>query len=300
MALGFKSVRGLFDHFKRAFTEWNSHEAPRMGASLAFYTLMSLAPLVIVTVSVAAIVFGHSGAQAQFVDQFRQMVGNDGAQAVETVLKSSQDKQSGILANVIGLLTLLFGASGVFVELRSALNKLWDVQPKQTSGVMGLIKDRFLSFGMVLAIGFVLLVSLSISAALAAAGKFFGDLGFLPAWLWEVINFIFSLAVIAGVFALVFRFVPDVRIPWNLAWNGAVVTAILFTVGKTLVGLYLGKASVGSAYGAAGSLVVLVVWVYYSAQIFFFGAEYTRVATSSEGSVGEQSIGNSPAVQPAR
>ena len=298
MALGFKSVSGLIGHFKRAFAEWNSHEAPRMGAALAFYTLLSLAPLVIITVSVAAL-FGHSGAQAQFVDQFRQMVGNDGAQAVETVLKSSQDKQSGILANVIGLLTLLFGASGVFVELRSALNKLWDVQPKQTSGVMGLIKDRFLSFGMVLAIGFLLLVSLSISAALAAAGKFMGDLGFLPAWLWEVINFAFSLAVVSAVFALVFRFVPDVRIPWKLAWNGAVVTAILFTIGKTLVGLYLGKASVGSAYGAAGSLVVLVVWIYYSAQIFFFGAEYTRVAAVSEGPAGEQSIANSPAVQPA-
>lgn len=300
MVIGFKKISGFFGLLKRAFNEWNSHEAPRMGASLAFYTLLSLAPLVIITVSVTALVFGHTDAQTQFIEQFRQMVGHDGAQAVETVLKSSQNEKSGILANAIGVVTLLFGASGVFVELRSALNKLWDVPAKQTSGVWGLIKDRFLSFGMVLAIGFVLLVSLGISAALAAAGKFIGDLGFLPAWLWELINFMFSLGVVAGVFALVFRFVPDLRIPWKLALNGAVVTALLFTVGKTIVGLYLGKAGIGSAYGAAGSLVVLVVWVYYSAQIFFFGAEYTRVAAGLEGPADGKSIPNAPAAQPAR
>ena len=249
-----------------------------MGASLAFYSVLSLAPLLILVVGICALVFGAAGAQAQILEQFRQMVGGEGARAVETVLKSAQKPASGIVASIIGLLTLLFGASGVFVELRSALNKLWDVEARTpTNGIWAFIKDRFLSFGMVLAIGFLLLVSLVLSAALGAAGKVFGNVGFLPPAVWEVLNFLVSLGVVATVFALILKFVPDIRLPWRDIWRGAALTAILFTVGKTLIGIYLGKAGVGSAYGAAGSLVVLVVWIYYSAQIFFLGAMFTRV-----------------------
>jgi membrane protein len=189
-----------------------------------------------------------------------------------------------VLASVVGLVTLLFGASGVFVELRAAVNKLWEVEAAGVgSGIWSFIKDRFLSFGMVLAIGFLLLVSLAISAGLGAAGKFFASLGFLHPAVWEVVNFVVSLAVVSGLFALIFRLVPNVRLPWRYILFGAVLTAVLFTVGKTAIGIYLGKAGVGSAWGAAGSLVVLVVWIYYSAQIFFFGAMFTRVYAEVHG-----------------
>jgi len=277
MGLRWKSARGFINLVKLTFSEWNKHDAPRMGAALAFYTILSLAPLVILVVSVVALAFGHTSAHAQITQQVRQMVGSEGALAVETVFKNSHQTSSGILGTVIGIATLLFGASGVFVELRSALNALWDVKPRDTAGVWGMLRERFLSFGMVLAIGFLLLVSLTISAALATVGKFFGGLGIFPAWALEIVNFVLPLLVVTFVFVLIFRFVADVRIPWRPAWIGAFVTSVLFTLGKTGIGLYLGKAGVGSAYGAAGSVVVLVVWVYYSAQIFFFGAEFTHL-----------------------
>ena len=255
-----------------------------MGAALAFYSILSLAPLAILAVGICALAFGTTGAQTQVLEQFRAMVGNDGARAVEAVLKSAQKPASGIWASVIGLATLLFGASGVLAELRAALHSLWEVKgPRASSGLWLLVKDRFLSMGMVLAIGFLLLVSLLVSAALSYAGKFFSSLGWLPPVVWEVINLLISLSVVAVMFALILRFVPDIRLPWHAVWRGAALTAILFTVGKTAIGLYLGKAGVGSAYGAAGSLVVLVVWIYYSAQIFFFGAMFTRVYAESQG-----------------
>lgn len=269
---------------KKTFPEWNNRDAPRMGAALAFYSILSLAPLLILIVGICALVFGAAGAQQQLLEQFRAMVGTEGARAVEAVLSSAQKPASGIIASVFGLATLLFGASGVFVELRAALNSLWDLKRETTaSGLWSFLKDRFFSVGIVLAIGFLLLVSLVISAALGAAGKFFADLGFLPPAVWEVVNVIISLAVVAGLFALIFRFVPDTRLPWRVIGGGAVLTAILFTLGKTVIGIYLGKAGVGSAYGAAGSLVVLVVWIYYSAQIFFFGAVFTRLSAQQEG-----------------
>jgi membrane protein len=212
------------------------------------------------------------------------MVGDQGAAAIETVLKSAQKPSSGIVASAFGLITLLLGASGVFLELREALNKLWDAeQPTTASGIWVFVKDRFLSIGMVLAIGFLLLVSLVISAGLGAAGKFFSNLGFLPPVVWEVFNFIVSLAVVATMFGLILRYIPSIRLPWRDIAIGSAITAVLFTIGKTAIGVYLGKASVGSAYGAAGSLVVLVVWIYYSAQIFFFGAMFTRVYAKAHG-----------------
>ena len=277
-------MEGYLDLFKKTFHEWNSHEAPRMGASLAFYSVLSLAPLVILVVGICALVYGAEGAQNQLLEQFRAMIGDDGALAIEAVLKSAQKPATGVLASLFGLVTLLFGASGVFIELRAALNELWDVETADAgSGIWSLVKDRFLSFGMVLAISFLLLVSLAISAGLGAAGKFFSSLGLLPPAVWEMLNFVISLGVVASLFGLILRFVPNVRLPWRNISLGAALTAALFTVGKSAIGLYLGKAGVGSAYGAAGSLVVLVVWIYYSAQIFFFGAMFTRVYAQAHG-----------------
>jgi membrane protein len=249
-----------------------------MGASLAFYSLLSMAPLVVIVLGICGLVFGQTNAQQQLLTQFRQMIGYQATQVLETVLKSATHPAAGIVANVVGLATLLIGASGVLIELRTALNQLWGVQARESSGgIRGLVRERILSFGMVLGIGFLLLVSLLLSAALQVIGKFFGSFAWIPAEVWEAINFVASVAVITGMFALIFRYVPDARLPWGAILRGAVATAILFTIGKTAIGIYLGKASVGSAYGAAGSLVVLIVWIYYSAQIFYYGAILTHL-----------------------
>jgi len=263
---------------KTAALEWDRREAPRMGASLAFYSLLSLAPLLVLVIWICAMVFEAAQLQDQLLAQFRQMVGEEATRALETVLKSAQKPGAGLAANIVGSLTLLLGACGVLLELRTALNQLWDIKPRASAtGLAGMIRERFFSFGMVLGVGFLLLVSLSISAALALAGKFFGSFLWFPPTLWELLNFVASMTVITGMFALIFRFVPDARLPWRSILLGAAFTAVLFTAGKTAIGIYLGKVGVSSAFGAAGSLVVLVVWIYYSAQIFYFGAILTRV-----------------------
>jgi membrane protein len=270
----------IWSMLSQTFSAWNEHEAPRLGAALAFYTILSLAPLVILVIALVALVFGHSTAQDQLLGQVDSMIGHQGSEAVKGMIEHAQEPASGTFASIIGVITLLFGASGVFGELRSALNKMWDVKIDSGGGVWGTIKQRFFSFGMVLAVGFLLLVSLVISVALAALGKFFGGFLPMPEFMLSAINFMVSLAGTAVLFALIFRYVPGTKIDWNAVWIGATVTALLFTIGKFLIGLYLGKAAVGSAYGAAGSLIVVIVWVYYSAMIFLFGAEFTHVLES--------------------
>jgi membrane protein len=274
------NYKTIWSMLRKTFSAWNEHEAPRLGAALAFYTILSLAPLVILVIAIVALIFGHSTAQNQLLGQVESMVGRQGSEAVKGMIEQAQKPASGAFASLIGVITLLFGASGVFGELRSALNKMWDVKPKSEGGVWGTIKQRFFSFGMVLAVGFLLLVSLVISAALAALGKFFGGFLPMPEFVLSAINFVVSLAGTAVLFALIFRYVPETKIAWKDVWIGATVTALLFTIGNFLIGLYLGKAAVGSAYGAAGSLVVVIVWVYYSAMIFLFGAEFTHVLDS--------------------
>lgn len=269
-------MRNLWPILWQTFLSWNRHDAPRLGAALAFYTILSMAPLVILVVAVVALVFGHSTAQEELLNQVREMIGPQGAEAVRATIDHAREPSSGLIASLIGLLTLFFGASGVFTELRSALNTIWEVPPSPDESVVAWLRQRVFSFGMVLAIGFLLLVSLVLSAALAAAGKFFGDLLPLPEVVLNSANFVVSLLGIAILFGLIFKYVPDKKIAWPEVRTGALATAFLFTVGKTLIGLYLGKTGVGSAYGAAGSVIVVIVWVYYSAQIFFFGAELTR------------------------
>lgn len=266
----------LWSILRQTFWAWNAHDAPRLGAALAFYTILSMAPLVILVVAVAAVIFGRTTAQDQLLQQVRDLIGLQGAEMVRTTIEHARQPSSGIFASAVGILTLFFGASGVFLELRSALNTIWEVKPIEDVSLMGIIKQRFFSFGLVLAIGFLLLVSLVVSAILAALGAFFGDILPMSESVLGTINFLLSFIAIAILFALIFRYVPDKRIEWREVWLGALATAFLFTVGKSLIGLYLGKASVGSAYGAAGSLMVVIVWVYYSSQIFFFGAEFTH------------------------
>jgi membrane protein len=269
-------LKRLWFTLNETFWAWNAHEAPRLGAALSFYTMLSLAPLVILVIAIASLVSGHSAAQNEIVRQVQGIMGAEGAKAVESVIEHGK-KPAGVFASVIGAITLLVGASGAFSELQSALNKIWDVQPKDRNGVASLIKARLFSFGMVLAVGFLLLVSLVITAGLAVLGKFFAEVLPMSELLMHTINFAVSFAGISALFALIFKYVPEAKIDWKDVGEGAIATALLFTFGKSLIGLYLGKAAVGSAYGAAGSLIVVIVWVYYSAMVFFFGAEFAHV-----------------------
>lgn len=268
---------------KETATEWNDDDASRLAAALAFYTLLSLAPLLIIVVAVAGMALGAEAARGQIAAELSAVVGGEAAKGIEAVLASAKSPAGGTIGTIVGAVVLFVGASGVFGELQFALNRIWEVQAKTGRGIMGEVKDRFFSFTMVLGVAFLLLVSLVLSTGLSAVGRSFtaalpgGELA------WQTINFVFSLAMITALFALIFKYVPDVEIEWSDVWLGAGVTALLFTIGKSLLGVYLGKASFDSSYGAAGSLVVLVVWVYYSAQILFLGAEFTQVRAKRRG-----------------
>jgi membrane protein len=263
-------------------TAWLDREGQRLSAALAYYSMLSLAPLLIFIMSIAALAFGKSSAQGQIIGQAQNFLGNEGAQVLQGMLYNAQKPASGILASAIGFVVLLYGASNVFSELRSALNKLWDAHPQSPSGVWGWLKSNLFSIGMVLAIGFLLLIALVISAVLSAAAKYFSGILPVPAAVLYVLDFLITFGGIVVLFALIFRYLPDVRIPWRNLWVGSIVTALLFNIGKYLIGIYLGKAAPGSSYGAAGSLVAVVVWVYYSAMIFYFGAELTRTLNAPE------------------
>jgi membrane protein len=277
-------MRQVWQLIKGTAAKWSDLNAPRLGASLAFYTMLSMAPLLVVCVGIAGLVFGAKAAESQVAYEIRNIVGGQGGQVIEGLLQESAKPWNGLVATAIGVFMLLFGASGVFGELRDILDQVWSVKPPNSGGVMGMIRSRFFSFALVLGIGFLLLVSLILSAAIAAAGKFFESKLPVPEALLHVASLLISFIAVTVLFALLYKVVPDARIEWQDVWIGAAVTALLFSIGKFLIGLYLGKASVGSAYGAAGSLVVFMVWVYYSAQIFFLGAEFTRQFAERHGS----------------
>jgi membrane protein len=271
--------RNYWQDVRTTAYSWLRHEGPRLAASLSLYSLLSLAPLVLLSIALASLVFGHSAAQDAIINEVRGLMGTDGARTVQTVIEHGKSTHAGGLASVIGLIILLFGASSVFGELQSALNKIWDAKAAGNSGWLALVKTRLISFALVLAFGFLLLVSLVVSAGLAAFGHFLSGHLDLPRGLLTALNALVSFAGIFVLIALILRFIPDVPLRWRHVWHGALATAVLFTAGKALLGLYLGTASVASAYGAAGSLIVVILWVYYSAMIFYFGAEFTRVRT---------------------
>ena len=262
---------------RRSFDEWNRNNATRLGAALAFYTILSISPLVILTVAIVSLLYNQSAAKSHLLDQVQSLVGWQGRVSIQTILESGRHYHSGIFSTFVGVLTLFLGASGVFHELRADLNQIWGVDPQATAGIKGMLRERVFSFGLVLSVGFVLLVSLLLSAALTAIAQFFSGLLPIPPLLLELINNLVSLAGIAVLFAAILKYVPACRVDWKDVRVGATVTAILFVVGKALLGIYLGMSTTASSYGAAGSLVVLVIWVYYSAQIFYFGAEFTHV-----------------------
>ena len=279
--------RDIVSIFKASFDEWSRHKAPRLGASLAFYTLLSIAPLLLVLVSVVGLVLGHQTAQRALLSQVQAIVGSQGTVAAQALLESSRNSTHGIIATAFGVLTLLFGASGVLIELRDALNTIWEVPTPGLSGMKMLssfIKERLLSFALVLALGFILVVSLALSAWVAALGAWSESI--LPAHevVLHFLNFVVSFVIITGLFSAIYRFLPDIRIEWRDVVLGGAITSALFSVGKLALGIYLGKASFASMYGAASSIVVLIVWVYYSGQIFFLGAEFTKTFANCYGS----------------
>ena len=274
----------IFAILKKAGSDWMEDQAPTLGAALAYYTVFSLAPLLIIAIAIAGLVFGQEAAQGQIFEQLRGLLGEASAKAMQDMVQNANAKPAtGVVATLIGVVTLLFGASGVFGQLQTSLNAIWDVEPKPGRGILGLVRDRILSFGFILVVGFLLLVSLLLTAAVAVVAQWFGMRPAMEA-LAQILNFVLSLAVITLLFAMIFKFLPDAKIAWHDVWIGAFITALLFTVGKFALGLYLGKSGVGSSYGAAGSLIVLLLWVYYSSQILFFGAEFTQVYANRFGS----------------
>jgi membrane protein len=261
---------------ERTYVEWGEDDAAELAAALAYYTIFSLAPLLIIAIAVAGALLGREAVQGEIVRQIATLVGPDGAHAIQDLIVNASKPSDSLMASIVGFLALLFGASGVVGQLKAALNRIWDV-PAKSAGFLGVVRERLASFAVVLGVGFVLLVSLVINAALTAMGTYLR--GSVPgdATIWISVNLIVTFAVEAGLFALMFKLLPDVDVQWADVWLGGAVTALLFELGKLLVGIYLGRAGIGSAYGAAGSLIVVLVWVYYSAQILFFGAEFTQV-----------------------
>ena len=260
---------------------WLDDKASLLGAAIAYYTIIALAPLLLLAIAVAAFIYGEDVAKKQVVEQTRGLAGDEGGQAVRTMLDSAHAGH-GILATVVGVVVLLFGATGMFVQLQDAMNSVWGVRPRPGRGVWKFFSDRFLSFAMLAGTVLLVLASLIVSGVLAAI------IPYIDRWqtgvLVYVANELVSLLVITLLFAMLYRFLPDVQIAWRDVWLGAALTAVLFEVGKFLIGLYLGRSGVASAYGAAGSLVVLLVWLYYSAQIFLFGAEFTKIHARRSGS----------------
>ena len=270
------TVRDLGWLFKRALAGWWNDNVPRLGASLAYYTLFALAPILIVAITIAGLVFGPDVVQRQVTAEISGLVGEEGGKAVRAMLEGAAQRGSDGIATAVGLVTFFLGATGAFLELQTALNAIWRVKPKPDAGIKDLLLQRLLSFGLVIGVGFVLLVSLLVSAALSALNQYIGELVPQIAGIWQGVNTLVSLGVVTLLFAMIYQFLPDVDLRLRHVWIGALVTAGLFNIGKYLIGLYLGTSGVASAYGAAGSVVVLLVWVYYSAQTVLLGAEFTR------------------------
>jgi membrane protein len=259
-------------------------DVPRLGASLAYYTLFAIAPVLLVATAIAGLAFGPQAVRGEIVGQIDYLVGREGARAVQSLLEGASQRRAGYLATVVGSVTLVLAATGAFLELQTALNTIWRVKPNPTNATFtAFVMDRVRSFGLVVAIGFLLLVSLAVSAALAALGSWLERISPGMPLVWNAMNVLVSLVVITALFTLLYAFLPDVKLRGRDVVVGAFVTAILFTIGKQLIGLYLGHSTTASTYGAAGSVIVLLLWVYYSSQVVLVGAEFTRIYTQRQG-----------------
>lgn len=268
------SATAVFTLLRRAFDEWNADEAPRLGAAVAFYSALSIGPVLLLVIAVAGLALGTEAVTGAVSSQIQGLVGAQAAEAIEAIIANSRKESEGILAAIVGFGALVLSATGFFGELQAAMNRIFNA-PKPEGGALGFVLQRLFSFAMIMGIVVLLMLSLAVSAGLSAVADLFRNN--VSVQLFQVLNFVLSFGVTTLLFAMVFKFMPDVRQRWGDVWFGAAVTALLFAVGKSLIGLYLGNAAIGSTYGAAGSLMVFLVWVYYSVQIIFFGAEIAQV-----------------------
>jgi membrane protein len=272
----------IFLLLKNTVSEWSSDGAPRLGASLAYYTIFSLAPLLVITITIAGLAFDN--AEAQVLAEVQRLIGEQGSALLSSMIAASRKTTTSSVATMLAGFTLIFGAAGVFIQLKNAFNIIWNVPQKSSGGVWAFFRKYLLSFSMVLGLGFLMLVSLLITAGLAAFGEYldrtFPQMGIVM----KVLAFVVPFLIITVLFALLFKYLPDVKVAWKDVWVGAFLTSACFVLGKLGLGLYIGNAKIGSAYGAAGSLVLILLWVYYSAQILFFGAEFTQVFAKYHGS----------------
>src|SRR5215212_1360763 len=264
-----------------AAKQWSAHKDSRMGAALSYYSVFSIGPLILIAVAIAGLLFGREAVQGQVTSSLQGLLGESGANAINGMLQSADRPKEGIIATVFGIVTLVFAAVGVVVQLKDAFNTVWEVQPDKQGGIWGFLRTYIFSLAGVLAVGFMLLISMLLTTALAAFGKYFGSA--LPEAVLQLVGFAVSFAVIALLFALMFKWLPDAPVRWSDVWLGAILTALLFEIGKFLIGLYIGKQGLESTYGAASSLVVILIWVYYSAQIVLLGAEFTNVRAKQRG-----------------
>jgi membrane protein len=267
---------------RETLNRWSEHKAARLGAALAYYSVFSLGPLIVIAIAIAGLVFGAEAVRGQVLATLNGLLGEAGTQAIEAMLKGADRPREGAVTTVIGIGTLLFAAVGVVVQLKDALNTVWEVETTPGSGIWRFVRSYVLSLAAVLSLGFLLLISMLLTAALAAAGKYVAP--YLPEVALQIAGFAASFTVISLLFAAMFKWLPDTKIEWRDVWLGAVLTAALFEVGKFLIGLYIGKQGLESTYGAAASIIVVLLWVYYSAQLVLMGAEFTNVYARRYGS----------------
>jgi membrane protein len=278
------SLPDIWSLIRETVAEWIADRASRKGAALAFYTVFSLAPLLILAISIAGMFFGEEAARGEIVGQMKELLGPDGALAVQAVIQNAAKPAVGLWATLIGIATLLLGATTALAELKDDLDEIWDAPPERVSGFWYMVRSRLLSVGMILALGFLLLVSLVLSAVTAALSRYWG-VEDATNILLQLVNFAFSFVLVTALFAMIYKILPAVRIAWQDVIIGAVITALLFSIGKLLIGVYLGNSALASTYGAASSVILILVWVYYSSQIFLLGAEFTKVYAFRFGSL---------------
>ncbi|MEO6352157.1 MAG: YihY/virulence factor BrkB family protein [Oxalobacteraceae bacterium] len=294
------TLKNIWILIKAAASSWVDDYAQSMGAALAYYTMFSIAPLLLIVISIAGLIFGVDTARDEIVGQLQGLMGQQGAQAVQSLLESMNKPAESITATLVGGILLMIGATTVFGELQNAFDRIWRAPKRNRSGIWSLLRARLLSFGMIMGIGFLLMVSLVVSAALAALGKVWGPLFADWVILGSTIDFLVSYVFITTMFAMIYKVMPRVKVDWADVWIGAAVTSLLFTIGKFLIGLYIGKSGVTSGFGAAGSLVVVLVWVYYSAQIFLMGAEFTWAYALTFGSRKKQALPDAAPIVPSQ
>jgi membrane protein len=278
------NAQSAFELLKQTFSEWSEDKAPRLAAALSYFTVFSIAPLLVIVISIVGLVYGQKETTDQISNQISGVVGAQAAQFIEGMVQSASKPRDSIFATIIGFVTLLFGAMGVFGQLQDALNTIWEVQPDPNLSLLDKIKARFSPFLMLIGIAFLLLCSLALSAGIAAAGEWMSGVLPLPEFVLQAINIVLGFVVITVMFAAIFKFLPDVKIQWRDVWMGAAATALLFMIGQIGLSLYVGKVAADSTYGAAGSLVAVLLWVYWTSQILFFGAELTQVYANKYGS----------------